>query len=118
VDQPGGGAALLLALLWERNQRVLYVPGLSVDRARDVYRGESKTYARDAYVIAEQARMRSDLSQLRLDEQEIAELQLLTSRSVSAPSTRSSSNVFSPVRRLGFSLACQGWVRSSGPSSW
>jgi hypothetical protein len=28
VDQPGGSAALLLALLWERNQRVLYVPGL------------------------------------------------------------------------------------------
>jgi transposase len=43
VDQPGGGAALLLALLWERNQRVLYVPGLTVDRARDAYRGESKT---------------------------------------------------------------------------
>jgi transposase len=29
VDQPGGGAALLLALLWERNQRVLYVPQAS-----------------------------------------------------------------------------------------
>ena len=43
VDQPGGGAALLLALLWERNQRVLYISGLAVDRARDVYRGESKT---------------------------------------------------------------------------
>src|SRR3712207_1619565 len=41
VDQPGGGAVLLLALLWERNQRVLYVPGLPVDRARDAYRGES-----------------------------------------------------------------------------
>ncbi len=41
VDQPGGSAALLLALLWERNQRVLYVPGLTVDRARDAYRGES-----------------------------------------------------------------------------
>jgi transposase len=52
VDQPGGGAALLLALLWERNQRVLYVPGLTVDRARDAYRGESKTDARDAHVIA------------------------------------------------------------------
>ncbi|HSK86541.1 MAG TPA: transposase [Rubrobacter sp.] len=37
VDQPGGGAALLLALLWERNQRVLNVPGLSVDGAHDVY---------------------------------------------------------------------------------
>jgi hypothetical protein len=53
VDQPGGGAALfLLALLRERNQRVLYIPGLSVDRARDTYRGESKTDARDAHVIA------------------------------------------------------------------
>ncbi len=41
VDQPGGGAALLLALLWERDQKVLYVPGLSVDRARDAYPVES-----------------------------------------------------------------------------
>jgi transposase len=52
VDLPGGGAALLLALLWERDQRVLYIPGLTVDRARDTYRGESKTDARDARVIA------------------------------------------------------------------
>src|SRR5215203_6451539 len=29
TDQPGGSAALLLALLWERDQRVLYIPGLS-----------------------------------------------------------------------------------------
>jgi hypothetical protein len=41
VDQPGGSTALLLALLWERNQRVLYVAGLSVDRARDAYRALS-----------------------------------------------------------------------------
>jgi transposase len=80
VDQPGGNAALLLALLWERNQRVLYVPGLTVDRARDAYRGESKTDARDARVIADQARMRSDLSELRAGEQELAELQLLLAR--------------------------------------
>ena len=52
VDQPGGGAALLLALLWERDQKVLYVPGISVDRAREAYRGESKTDARDARLIA------------------------------------------------------------------
>jgi transposase len=80
VDQPGGSAALLLALLWERNQRVLFVPGLSVDRARDAYRGESKTDARDARVIADQARMRSELSELKPGEQEIAELQLLLAR--------------------------------------
>jgi transposase len=80
VDQPGGSAALLLALLWERNQRVLYVPGLTVDRARDAYRGESKTDARDAHVIADQARMRPDLGELEPGEEEIAELQLLLAR--------------------------------------
>jgi transposase len=80
VDQPGGSAALLLGLLWERNQRVLYVPGLSVDRARDTYRGESKTDARDARVIADQARMRPDLEELEAGEQEIAELQILLAR--------------------------------------
>jgi hypothetical protein len=48
VDQPGGSAALLLGLLWERDQRVLYIPGLTVNRASDSYRGESKTDARDA----------------------------------------------------------------------
>jgi transposase len=52
IDQPGGGAALLLALLWEREQKVLYVPGLVVDRVRDAYRAESKTDERDARLIA------------------------------------------------------------------
>jgi transposase len=77
LDQPGGSAALLLALLWERNQRVLYVPGLTVDRARDAYRGESKTDARDARVIADQARMRPGFSELKLGEEELADFQLL-----------------------------------------
>jgi transposase len=80
VDQPGGGAALLLALLWERDQKILYVPGLSVDRARQTYRGESKTDARDARVIAEQSRMRSDLGELAPSEQELSELQPLLGR--------------------------------------
>jgi transposase len=80
VDQPGGSAALLLALLWERGQRVLYIPGLTVDRARDAYRGESKTDARDAHVIADQARMRPDLGTLEPSKVKLAELQLLLAR--------------------------------------
>ena len=81
VDQPGGSAALLLALLWERGQRILYLPGLAVDRARDAYRGgESKTDARDAHVIADQARMRPDLGVLSPEEGDLAELQLLLAR--------------------------------------
>jgi transposase len=59
---------------------VHYVPGLSVDRARDTYRGESKTDARDARVIADQARMRPDLGELGPGEQEISELRLLLAR--------------------------------------
>src|SRR5215213_4453306 len=65
VDQPGGSAALLLALLWERNQQVLYFPGLAVDRARDAYPGESKTDARDASMIYAQALLGLDLGLLR-----------------------------------------------------
>jgi transposase len=80
IDQPGGGATLLLGLLWERGQKVLYVPGLIVDRSRDAYRGESKTDARDAHVIADQARMRPDLGELTAEEAELAELQILLSR--------------------------------------
>ena len=77
VDQPGGSAALLLALLWERDQRILYMPGLSVNRASDAYRGESKT---DARVIADQARMRADLGELEPGEEELAELRILLGR--------------------------------------
>ena len=77
TDQPGGSAALLLALLWERGQRVLYVPGIAVDRARDAHRGESKTDARDARLIAELARMRGDLATLEPGEELLAELKLL-----------------------------------------
>jgi transposase len=80
VDQPGGSAALLLALLWEREQKVLYLPGLAVDRARDAYPGESKTDARDAHIIADQARMRPNLGGLATTEGDLAELQLLLAR--------------------------------------
>jgi transposase len=77
TDQPGGSAALLLALLWEREQRVVYAPGVAVNRARDAHRGESKTDARDARLIAELARMRKDLATLEPGAQLLAELRLL-----------------------------------------
>src|SRR5215218_7873401 len=80
TDQPGGSAALLLALLWEKGQKVIYVPGLTVERSRDAYRGESKTDAKDAHIIADQARMRRDLGELLPGEEALAELQLLLAR--------------------------------------
>ncbi len=52
IDMTGGEPALLLALLVNHGQEVLYIPGRLVSRASDGYRGEGKTDARDAYVIA------------------------------------------------------------------
>jgi hypothetical protein len=63
-----------------RDQRVLYIPSLTVKRASHTYRGESKTDARDARVIAEQARMRPELSELEPGEEEVAQLRILLGR--------------------------------------
>jgi transposase len=51
-----------------------------VNRAAGTYRGEGKTDARDAAVIADQARMRRDLQPLRPGDQITVELRLLTAR--------------------------------------
>jgi transposase len=80
VDQPGGGAALLLGLLWARDQQVVYVPGRAVNRAADSYRGEGKTDAKDARVIADQARMRRDFAVLRPQQALVVEVRLLVAR--------------------------------------
>ena len=64
---------------------MIYVPGLSVDRARDGYRGGSKTDRRDARVIADQARMRGGLGELSHGEEDLAELQLPRAPLVARP---------------------------------
>jgi hypothetical protein len=65
VDVIDGGAALLLAILLGHDHTVLYLPGRAVHRAAAGYRGEGKTDARDAAIIADQARMRRDLAPVR-----------------------------------------------------
>ncbi|MFF7183624.1 IS110 family transposase [Streptomyces sp. NPDC008121] len=80
IDMTGGEPALLLALLLNHGQEVLYIPGRLVNRASDGYRGEGKTDARDAYVIADQARMRRDLRPVRPGDEAAIELKLLTGR--------------------------------------
>jgi transposase len=80
VDLPDGGAALLIGLLLDAGQELLYIPGRAVNRAAGTYRGEGKTDAKDAAVIADQARMRRDLQPLRPGGELTAELKLLTAR--------------------------------------
>jgi transposase len=80
IDLPDGGAALLIGLLLEAGQELLCIPGRAVNRASGGCRGEGKTDARDAAIIADQARMRRDLRPLRPGDELTAELKLLTAR--------------------------------------
>ncbi len=80
IDLNSGGAALLITLLITAEQRLLYIPGRTVHHAAGSYRGEGKTDAKDAAVIADQARMRRDLQPLRPEDDIAVELRILTSR--------------------------------------
>jgi transposase len=80
IDLNAGGAALLITLLISSEQRLLYIPGRTVHYASGGYRGDAKTDAKDAAVIADQARMRRDLQPLRPGDDIAVELRILTSR--------------------------------------
>ena len=80
IDLNHGGAALLIALLIAADQRLLYIPGRTVYHASGGYRGEGKTDAKDAAVIADQARMRRDLQPLRPGDEIAVDLRILTAR--------------------------------------
>ncbi|MFC9624836.1 IS110 family transposase [Streptomyces sp. NPDC056930] len=80
IDLNAGGAALMIALLAGNGQQVLYIPGRTVHHASGSYRGDGKTDAKDAFVIADQARMRRDLQPMRHGDDIALDLRILTSR--------------------------------------
>ncbi|WP_406408144.1 IS110 family transposase [Streptomyces sp. NBC_01643] len=80
IDLNAGGAALMIALLTGNGQQVLYIPGRTVHHASGSYRGDGKTDAKDAFVIADQARMRRDLQPMRHGGDIALDLRILTSR--------------------------------------
>jgi transposase len=80
IDLNHGGAALLIALLIAAEQQLLYIPGRTVYHASGGYRGDGKTDAKDAAVIADQARMRRDLQPLRAGDEIAVDLRILTAR--------------------------------------
>ncbi|MFG2749543.1 IS110 family RNA-guided transposase [Streptomyces xanthophaeus] len=80
VDLNAGGGALLIALLTGHGQGLLYIPGRTVHHASRGYCGDGKTDAKDAYVIADQARMRRDLQPLQAWDEIAVDLKILTGR--------------------------------------
>lgn len=78
VDIIGAPSALLLALLARAGQSVRYSSGRVVAAMSAAYAGEGKTDAKDAYVIAETARLRRDLPVIDTDADLIRDLAVLT----------------------------------------
>jgi transposase len=79
VDLVSPAAALLLAILLTSGNKVVYVPGRVVHGMSGVFRGEGKTDAKDARIIADTARMRGDLTELTVTDELVVELTRLTS---------------------------------------
>jgi transposase len=81
LDVVGGIAALAQAMLGAAGLRLVHVPGLAVNRARQgTTGGEHKSDPRDARVIAEQVRTRRDLRPIQPTSELDLELRLLVGR--------------------------------------
>jgi transposase len=78
VDIIGAPSALLLALLARAGHSVRYASGRLVAAMSSAYVGEGKTDAKDAYVIAETARLRRDLAVIDTDTDLVRSLAVLT----------------------------------------
>lgn len=78
IDLTSPMALMLITVLLGAGQSVVYVPGRVVNTMTHTFRGEGKTDAKDARVIAETARMRSDLTEITMPDELVIELTQLT----------------------------------------
>ncbi|MFJ5620998.1 transposase [Micromonospora sp. NPDC093243] len=86
---------------------------MAVNRIAGAYRGEGKTDAKDAAVIADQARMRRDLRELHLDDTLLAEPRMPT-----APALRAIAPAPSTGYGYGCSASSRPWsARSTSPTA-
>lgn len=78
VDQPASVGALPLAVARDMGCPVAYLPGLTMRRIADLYPGEAKTGAKDAFIIADAARaMSHTLRAIDSEEETTAELEMI-----------------------------------------
>ncbi|GAB3118571.1 IS110 family transposase [Streptomyces calidiresistens] len=82
IDPADGGAVLAMGILLNHDQLVNHISGRAVHRASESYRGEGKTDAKDAAVIADRVRIRRDLHPLSPGDETIIDLKIPTGRRV------------------------------------
>lgn len=78
IDLTSPLALMLITVLLTAEQPVVYVPGRVVDKMTAAFRGEGKTDAKDARVIAETARLRGDFAEIAMPDDLVVELTQLT----------------------------------------
>ncbi len=66
-------ALMPITVLLTAEQSVVCAPGRVVNTMTQAFRGEAKTDAQDARVIAETARLRSDLSEITIPDELVVE---------------------------------------------
>lgn len=78
VDQPATIGALPVAVARACGHEVAYLPGLAMRRIADLYPGNAKTDARDAFIIADAARsLPHTLRRVDVGDDTLAELEVL-----------------------------------------
>ncbi|MGW4410938.1 IS110 family transposase [Nonomuraea sp. NPDC004702] len=80
IDPHSSESVPLSTLLIDHGQQVVYVPGIVVNRAAEGYRGADKTDAKDALIIADQARTRRDPTVLDGDDDVVVQPRTLVAR--------------------------------------
>lgn len=96
VDQPNTIGALPVSVARACGHTVAYLPGLTMRRAADLYPGDAKTDARDAFIIADVARtMPHTLRRVDLGDDALAELDVIVGfdDDLAAEATRTSNRI-------------------------
>ena len=96
VDQPNTIGALPIAVARAMGIQVAYLPGLAMRRIADLHPGNTKTDARDAFIIADAARtMPHTLRRVDAGEEAIADLKVLIGfdEDLAAEATRLSNRI-------------------------
>ncbi len=121
VDQPASIGALPLAVARATGCRVAYLPGLTMRRIADLYPGEAKTDARDAFVIADAARtMPHTLRTIEAADEAIAELEMIAGfdDDLATESTRTKNRLRGLLTQIHPSLEKVLGPRWTTPQSW
>ncbi len=114
IDMADGGAALTITILLNHDQPVHYISGRAIHRASESYRGEGKTDAKDAAVIADQVRIRRDLHPLRTGDETVTDLKILTGRRIDLVTDRTRTVNRLRSRLTGFFPGLERPVRRGG----